>query len=1241
MPPVIVAAVVSVGASYAGAVLFGTAATAAAFSWGSAFATAAFSAAVSLVGETLARPKSQQSPMTAEVQNRKQLVRASADPRRAVYGTVQVSGTLLYASNGTDTNYVHLVIALAGHSSHAIGDCWLGDELLGTLDAGGNCTTGRFAGHVRVKKHLGSSSQAADADLNAECPEWAAKSRPLKGITYVYLRIKRNREVFPMGLPTPRFMLSGKNDILDPRSGLSGYTTNAALCTLDYILWKHGIGSTLDEVVQSTWIAAANGCDEDVAMPGGGTQKRYTINGSFTLDRNPVDVLDEMRSGAMAGCASYSMGVWEGHAGIASAPVMDLSEADLRGPYKVRMRPSRAQLYNAVKGTYISAADRWVETDFPPAINSAYEAQDGGERIYKDVKLPFTIDPYAAQRMAKIDLERHRQGIVVDYPARIVGLKLKVWDVVRLNIAAMGWTNKQFRVIDKKISLFGGADLVLEEYSSAIYSWTSLEATPVDAAPDTTLPNPFSIDPPYNVTAVSAPITALDGSLIHRLRVAWVTPDNTFIRAATIQYRLVGASVWDECPVDDVSLGEVVIAPLAAGSYDVRMRWETSLGIHSQWTLASGSAGAAQTAPAAVTSLTATGGLFKVHLDWAYGDARRDVIAEIYGSNSNDRATATRLTQARWPALEFDHVGLGAGQSWYYWLRVVDTSGNVSAWYPAGATAGLYAAASSDPSALLTQLQNSLGLQQLASELAAPILQVPDALIAAQAAAESALRLLLKADALKTQAVRDKWILDATSTVDPATGKVTLLATAEIATDVEAMLNSVQLELGAMDGSIISHTPSLANHGGRLSTAETDIAQLQGEIALTASQSYVDGSIEQVLGVLDPAAVEAASQAGAEGLLRALLDADAGRRTALGATARIATAELRLISHADALVAEATERLILAAQVGNNLAALVLEQLARVTADSALASSTATLQARLNNGDFAAVKEESSASASAIEGVEAKWGVQVQTMQDGNQAVAGIQLLSGANGTVFAILADKLVVYLPDGSGTPKQVIVLGTVNGTSALGLDGDMIIDGSIVARSLAVTDLSAITANLGTVTAGRAQNTGNTNYLNLDAVGAQTFLQCGGNITIDADGNATFSGVVLSRNLAVATGTAAALAGAYAITAGEGWKKLNTITIDTGYSAGSWLSANDQTFQALAGLVRGGSSSVTASYYTTAGAFVANWSVVASRLYVKSRWSATATIHLELELWAEVDGDIFQLTFTQPSWNLFKVT
>lgn len=582
MPPVILAAVAAIGAELVVAEL--------ALSGWTAIATKfAFSAAVSLVGQSLSRADTPQAPMAVEAQSRKQLVRASADPRRVVYGKVQVSGTLLYASNGTDKNYVHLVIALAGHSCHHVGDIWLGDEMLGALDAGGECTAGRFAGFVRVRKHLGSPTQAADADLNAECPEWGAKNRPLKGIAYVYLRIKRSRDVFPNGLPTPRFELWGKNDILDPRTGLRGWQDNAALVSLDYILSPLGFNSPLDEVVQSSWIAAANVCDELVNLPAGGTQKRYTANGSFTLDSVPVEVLDEMRC-AMAGCASYSMGLWEGHAGAASAPVLDLSVNDLRGSYKVRPRPSRARLYNAVKGTYISATDRWTETDFPPVTNPLYEGQDGGERIYKDVKLPFTTDPYAAQRIAKSDLERHRQGIVVEFPARIVGLKAKVWDVVRLSIAQQGWVQKQFRVVDKKISLFGGADLVLEEYSPAVYTWSTLDATTVDPAPDTSLPDPYRLDAPAGLALSSGTGELLilgDGTVISRLKLSWAAPADPSVRQAQVQYKKTADAVWQDSAPAPGGSGPVWLSPVEDGvSYEARVGFENGIGVKSAWTQA-------------------------------------------------------------------------------------------------------------------------------------------------------------------------------------------------------------------------------------------------------------------------------------------------------------------------------------------------------------------------------------------------------------------------------------------------------------------------------------------------------------------------------------------------------------------------------------------------------------------------------------------------------------------------------
>ena len=469
--------------------------------------------------------------------------------------------------------------------------------------------------------------------------------------------------------------------------------------------------------------------------------------------------------------------------------------------------------------------------------------------------------------------------------------------------------------------------------------------------------------------------------------------------------------------------------------------------------------------PLPLTSLTATGGMFAIDLAWTETPGALGVdYVELWGATSNNRAAGFQLTNQKHPVSAWKHPGLTPAQTWFYWGRVVDTSGNQSDFYPLGATAGIYAAPSSDPSALLAQLQNSLGMQQLASELATPILQVPDALTAAQGTAESALYLLLKSDELKKRAQVEKWVTDATTTIDPLTGQVTLLATAEISTDVEAHLHQVDLVLGALDGSIISHTASLDSQGERINVAETSISQMQGDIALKASSSYVDGSINTILGAIDPAAVSANQNLNAIGLLQALLDNNASRTLAQVTGARASAAEQTLRATSDAVSALATERLILAAQVDDNLAALVSEQTARATADSANAGDITTLEARLDTGDFAAVKEESSASASAIEGVEAKWGVQVQTMQDGNQAVAGIQLLSGANGTVFAVLADKLVVYRPDGSGTPKQVLILGTVNGVPALGLDGNLIIDGSIVARSLAVESLSAVSANIG---------------------------------------------------------------------------------------------------------------------------------------------------------------------------------
>ena len=829
-----------------------------------------------------------------------------------------------------------------------------------------------------------------------------------------------------------------------------------------------------------------------------------------------------------------------------------------------------------------------------------------------------------------------------------------------LDFPMMGWSGKVFEVAQTSLvfeeadgGIALGADLVLRETDPSVFDWNFGEQTTVDPAPDSNLPDPFNITPPTDLVISDAPLVLEDGTVIPRIAISWTPSSYPYTTGWVVRWRIPGAPDWQTIVVTEPA---TILQPLSVGSgYDIQIFTMTAVGRSQVALVASGHTALGQdTVPNAPTSLTATGGMFEISLAWTLDlGSRRDIRhTEIWGSLTNDRATAYRLTCEPWPHVAYDHVGLSPGQTWHYWCRVEDTSGNDSAWYPSGATSGVTASPSTDPSALLAQLVNSVGMAQLGTDLAAPITLVIDpvnlahpaldAFTQAQTAATAALQAVLNTNDLQTMVTREKWISDATVIVDPGTGKVTLIATASITTDVEAHLNAVDVTLSAQAGSITSNTSSISSQGTRLTTAETNITSLQGTVALTASTSYVDGSINSALGAIDPANVATASQLGAEGILNTLLDADAGRKAVQADAVHVAVAQIQLITHADAILSQSVALTVVAAQLATNVAAVITEATARADADSALASlittvqaatvantanitaeqtarttavsaeaaarvaldarvgaaesaitteattrstwdsalaasttalaarvttaesaittessarvtadtanasnittlfssvataqgtantavtnaasaqttantavtnssanasnittlfssvataqgtantavtnaataqttantavsnaaavasSASTLQARLDSGDFAAVKTFASASASTLIGVLATWGVQVQTMADGHRALAGLELTAGTDGeSAVGILANKLVWYMPDGSGTPKQVLTSGNVNGVATWGFAGNQIIDGSIVALNMAANSITAANA------------------------------------------------------------------------------------------------------------------------------------------------------------------------------------
>lgn len=441
---------------------------------------------------------------------------------------------------------------------------------------------------VRVKKHLGSPDQAADADMVAEVPGWSWDHR-LRGVCYLYVRLEFDIDLFPNGLPNIKALVRGKL-LNNPFYGTRYWTDNWAMCVYDYLVDERGFGCSPQDIDMQAFGAAGNVSDEPVALANGSAQLRYRCNGVLMTDKSPRDNLTEMVT-ASGGAVVIAGGVFRMFAGAYDIPTVTLTESDLRGPVKVQARASRKDLFNVVKGTFINPANNWQPSDFPAVSNPAYAAQDG-EVIERDIELPFTTDAVMAQRLAKIILERSRQGIVVEFPAKMSAFQLTAYSTVKLTLAKFGWTNKVFRVMSWKMSDDGGIDLVLNEEAAAVYDWNAGNATVLDPAPDTTLPSPFAVENLGQMSLDSGEkqlILSQSGVVTSRILVTWPAAQELSLRQTgrvEIQYKRADRSDWVALSPVAADGTSVYISPVEDGfPYQVRGRYVSALGVRSPaWT---------------------------------------------------------------------------------------------------------------------------------------------------------------------------------------------------------------------------------------------------------------------------------------------------------------------------------------------------------------------------------------------------------------------------------------------------------------------------------------------------------------------------------------------------------------------------------------------------------------------------------------------------------------------------------
>lgn len=619
-------------------------------------------------------------------------------PRQIIYGQARVGGTITFLDIRGNNQYFDAIVTIAGHEVDSVQKVYLDDAEV-VFQSGTDGWSSHFilpdGSHVDATNKFflrvtdGADDQAAIGDLVALNSKWTADHRQ-RSCAHAYIILVWDGFLYGDGFPEISFLVNGK-PVYDPRTTTTYFTNLVALCAADYLMdTRIGVGVPSSRIDMGTDPGglqyAANICGEDIPRQDGSTEKRYTANGYWDAEEAHGRVLERFAA-AMGGNIVFSNGLWKFFPAEYRAPSITLTEDDLRGPIRMQTLASRDDIFNKVRGKFVSAAQGFKETDYPAVGNSTYQTQDGRE-IVENIDFELVTSSSTCQRLAKIELERIRQGIQIDANFSLKAYQLQVTDTVAITLSRYGWASKVFEVVRADLSLEAsneGPELVvplsLRETASGVFAWNYWEENIGDIAPNTNLPSPFYVGSPTNVMLASGTSELYlrgDGTVAPRIKVSWDTLSDFFVTSGgriEIQYKLSVDSIWLDAPSVPGSSTIVYISDVRDGVYyDVRVRGVSAFGNVSAWVTQLNHFVVGKTAkPADVTGFAAAVNEYGIQLQWI-GVSDLDLrYYEVREGSTWDAGVVRFQNNATRVALDLRAVGTHT-----FWIKAVDTSMNYS-----------------------------------------------------------------------------------------------------------------------------------------------------------------------------------------------------------------------------------------------------------------------------------------------------------------------------------------------------------------------------------------------------------------------------------------------------------------------------------------------------------------------------------------------------------------------------------
>lgn len=462
-------------------------------------------------------------------------LKAGNAPIPVVYGTRLVGGIIVYMDIGPrvgveGTKLFFLNIVLSEGEIESYEKFYFNNEELKTSHK------------VIIDEFLGSETQQANVHLT-NANSWYTEAHRLAGTAYLTVNFQSYAS-FPSGLPLINSLVKGVK-LFDPRTSTVLFSDNPALCVRDYLTnARYGRGIDTSLIDDTSFILAANYCDELVAYNGVDSIKRYTCNGLVETQNSSLTIINKLLS-SCRGLLIFSGGLYKI---IIDKPEMagfTFSEDNIIGGWKIKLGSKNSQ-YNRIRANYFNAL-REYQADIAYVDSPDLRTQDGG-LLEMMTDLPFTTNYVIAKAIIAINLNQSRHAITCEFTSTIEGLRVEVGDVVYIKHATPGWDThnanlgKKFRIMRVTLQNNDEVRIMANEYDDEVYNIDDIADEIL--AGELELIQQVTCDPPTNLR-----YTFIEGGgLIPSIAVVsnWDSSPDPFILNYEVSYKIESGGDWTE-----------------------------------------------------------------------------------------------------------------------------------------------------------------------------------------------------------------------------------------------------------------------------------------------------------------------------------------------------------------------------------------------------------------------------------------------------------------------------------------------------------------------------------------------------------------------------------------------------------------------------------------------------------------------------------------------------------------------